>query len=83
MSDEDLKRVREVAKAAVAEIHKLTNTEFAGEAINWADFKVFEVERKILVSLEEGNSDKACLHVRKRLEEAGFDTNDIEVQCDW
>ena len=83
MSDEDLKRVREVAEAAVVEIHKLLNTEFAGEAINWADFKVVEVERKILVSLEEGKSNKACLHVRKRLGEAGFNMNDIEVQCDW
>ena len=83
MSDEELKRVREVADAAVSEIHNLKGTMFADEAINWGDFGVVSVEEQVLVSLEEGESNKAVLHVSQRLREAGFDMNDIDVRCDW
>lgn len=83
MSDKELKRVREVAKAAVAEIHLLKDTVFCGEAINWGDFGVVQVEKQVLVSLEEGDSSKAVLHVLQRLREAGFNMSDLDVRCDW
>jgi hypothetical protein len=79
-----VKDIRAIADRAVEEIHaNKHDAVWKNESINWGDFGVVEVREKVVVRLEEGNSNEACLFVWNRLRDEGYTEDEVEVICEW